>query len=185
MEPEAKFKKSLSNRKKENRALSLLLQDPRFQAPNRETRQAIIDQLPVSGSFGVQTFDAVLLPTPGPALNPASVSTHISELTLIEMKATTKPIKNGALNGFFFGATQNEFEMASALKDRYQFAFIVLNNLNEFGRPFFVLLTYEQLERRIRQRRTQFQVNLRTDMLADDIEWPHSGVGPEQLQPPI
>lgn len=37
-------------------------------------------------------------------------------LTLLEMKATRAVIKDAALNGFFFGATDNEFQMARAPK---------------------------------------------------------------------
>src|SRR5205823_3367534 len=83
---------------------------------------------------------------------------------LVEVKSTRKPIKDANLNGFFFGATEREYAMAAALGDRYLFAFIVLSSVNNFGRPFAVLLTLDQVVERTRAKRTQFQVNFRTQM---------------------
>jgi hypothetical protein len=80
------------------------------------------------------------------------------------MKTTRKPIQNASLNGFFFGATEREYDMARSLGERYLFAFIVLNSANEYAQPFAVLLTLDDVERRTRKRRTQYQVNFRSDM---------------------
>ena len=80
------------------------------------------------------------------------------------MKTTKKAIQNASLHGFFFGATEREYDMARALGDRYLFAFIVLNSANEYGRPFAVLLTLEEVERRTQKRRIQYQVNFRSDL---------------------
>ena len=44
------------------------------------------------------------------------------------------------------------------------FAFIVLNSANEFGRPFAVLLSLDEVERRTQKRRIQYQVNFRSDL---------------------
>jgi hypothetical protein len=70
------------------------------------------------------------------------------------------------LNGFFFGATEREYEMARTLGERYLFAFVVLSGANEYGRPFAVLLTLDEVERRTRKRRVQYQVNFRSDLEA-------------------
>ncbi len=99
-----------------------------------------------------------------PLLSGANVGEYLEAIRLVEVKATKARIRDASLNGFFFGATEREFAMAGALGDRYLFAFVVLGNDNEYGGPFAVLLTLDQLERRIRSRRIQFQVNLRTDM---------------------
>ncbi len=79
------------------------------------------------------------------------------------MKTTRKPIRDAALNGFFFGATERERAMARALGDRYRFAFVVLNDANVYGRPFAVLLPLDEVERRTREWRVQYQVSFRTD----------------------
>ena len=62
--------------------------------------------------------------------------------------------------GFFFGATQREYDLAAKLGDKFRFAFVVLNSANAFGKPFAVLLTLSELEYRTRAKRIQYQVNL-------------------------
>lgn len=164
---ETKFGKSRSNRRLENSGLALLLGDPRFQAPDHATKLRILEALPVRGNFGVQTFDAVMSRVPIEPLTPATIDRHVDRLRLVEMKTTRKPIRDQALNGFFFGATEREYEMARALGDRYLFAFVVLNSDNLFGQPFFVLLTLDEVEHRTRSKRIQFQVNFRNDIVLD------------------
>ena len=76
------------------------------------------------------------------------------------MKTTKKPIKDAGLAGFFFGATQREYNLATTLGDKFRFAFVVLNSANAYGKPFAVLLTLSELEHRTRSKRIQYQVNL-------------------------
>ena len=85
------------------------------------------------------------------------------------MKVTKKPIRDETLNGFFFGATERERAMATKLGDKYRFAFVVLNEVNDHGKPFAVLLTLQELERRTRPWRVQYQVNFRTDMAIEEV----------------
>lgn len=162
----------------ESDGLSVLLEDKRMQALDLSTKKRILELLMVSGAFKPQTFDAVMTPEPAPPLTIANIEDHIDDLTLIEMKTTRASIKNAALNSFFFGATDNEFQMAKALKDKYAFAFVVLNDDNDYGHPFFVLLTLEQLQARTRTSRIQYQINFRSDMPPDDPALPNLGVGP-------
>ncbi|HZD80269.1 MAG TPA: hypothetical protein VE646_09550 [Actinomycetota bacterium] len=75
------------------------------------------------------------------------------------MKTTRKRIRDESLLGFFFGATEREYDMARTLGDRYLFAFIVLNDTNDYGRSFAVLLPLDEVERRTQKRRIQYQVN--------------------------
>lgn len=179
---ETKFTKSGANRRKENRALRLLTRDLRFQVVSTPIKRRIIELLPVAGEWGVQTFDAVMTPEPRPPITLDDIQERMSALVLVEMKTTTKPIKNSLLNGFFFGATEREYAMARALGDQYRFAFVILNNLNDYKKPFCVLLTLADVERRTRQKRKQYQVNFRNDMTVD----PHlaegaTGSGPELI----
>ena len=166
-EPEIKFGKSLSNRRVENAGLRLLLMDPRFQAPDLQTKRRIVSLLPVAGEFGVQTFDPVMTSEPNEPISAENVEGVMGDLRLVEMKTTKKPIRDEALNGFFFGATEREYAMAKALGDKYLFAFVVLNEKNTYGRRFFVLLTLDQIERRTRAKRIQYQVNFRSDIVPD------------------
>lgn len=163
-EEASKFLKSMSNRRTENSALDLLLTDPRIHAVDGFTKLEIVRLLPEQGAWGAQTFDAVMMPEPTEPITVATVAEHIDALRLVEMKSTRKAIRNADLNGFFFGATEREYAMAAALGDRYLFAFVVLSSLNDYGRPFVVLLTLDQVEGRTRAKRTQFQVNFGTQM---------------------
>lgn len=161
----------------ERDGLSVLLGDKRMQCPDLATKKLILELLLVSGAFKPQTFDAVMTTTPTPTLTVENAREHIDQLTLVEMKTTRASIRNASLNAFFFGATDNEFQMAKALKSKYVFAFVVLNDTNDYGRPFFVLLTLEQLQARTRTSRIQYQINFRNDMPDHDPALPHSGLG--------
>ena len=177
--PSSKFTKSQTNSATEKLGLSVLLTDARFQAVNLACKQRILELIADaglgSGAFGHQTFDAVMLPRPGPLLTADNIDGFFGELTLVEMKTTRKPIKDAALNGFFFGATERERAMARALGDRYRFAFVVLSQKNSFGKPFAVLLPLEEVERRTREWRVQYQVSFRTDTVLSDDD-PHQVV---------
>lgn len=161
----------------ESGGLDILLEDARMQVPDLSTKKEILRRLYVSGAFKPQTFDAVMTPEPAAPLTTDNVDAHIHALKLVEMKTTRAPIRNAALNGFFFGATDSEFQMAKALRDRYVFAFVVLNEKNDYRRPFFVLLTLQQLQARTRTSRIQYQINFRSDMQEDETRWPNSGRG--------
>ena len=158
--------------------LSVLLEDKRMQAVDLSTKKRTLELLMVSGAFKPQSFDAVMTEEPAQPLTVDNIENQMHQLTLVEMKTTRAPIRNAALNNFFFGATDNEFQMAKALKSKYVFAFVVINNSNDYGHPFFVLLTLEQLQARTRNSRIQYQINFRNDMPLDDPALPHSGMGP-------
>ena len=76
-------------------------------------------------------------------------------IRLIELKTTEKYLPN-APKGFFFGATQNEFDLAEQLGDRFAFCFVCLN---EKSRGFY-LLTLAELNKLIVTKRIQHQINL-------------------------
>jgi hypothetical protein len=160
----SRFTKSLQNRGTEKSGLSILLRDPRFQVVDTPTKRRIIESIGASATFGIQTFDLVMTPEPRPPISLVTVDELFQELTMVEMKVTKKPIRNEALNGFFFGATERERAMATALGDKYRFAFVVLSESNDYGRPFAVLLGLADVERRTRPWRVQYQVNFRTDL---------------------
>lgn len=169
----SRFTKSLQNRSTEKSGLSILLRDPRFQVVDTPLKRRIIELIGVSATFGIQTFDLVMTAEPRPPITLSTLETLFQELRMVEMKVTKKPIKNEALNGFFFGATEREKAMAKALGEKYRFAFVVLTDENDYGRPFAVLLSLDELERRTRPWRVQYQVNFRTDLTVDDVEASH------------
>jgi hypothetical protein len=76
-------------------------------------------------------------------------------ITLIELKTTKKLLPENPY-GFFFGATENEFNLAQALGCRFNFAFVCLHPASQSVK----FLTLAQLQPLIQRKRTQFQVNL-------------------------
>ena len=175
--PTSRFTKSLENRRTEKRGLSILIGDPRFQSVDARTKRRIVDLVGVSDNYGIQTFDLVMTQSPIAPVTEETAENHFHELTLVEMKMTKKSIRNATLNGFFFGATERERAMARAVGDKYRFAFVVLSDENDYGVPFAVLLSLDELERRTRRPwRVQYQVNFRTDMVLADIEASHQVV---------
>ncbi len=116
----------------ESDGLSLLLQDRHMQVVDLATKKRILQLLYVSGAFKPQTFDPVMTKEPAPRLGVSNIDEYLDSLTLVEIKTTRASIKDRALNGFFFGATDNEFQMAKALRDRYVFAFVVLSPENVY-----------------------------------------------------
>lgn len=173
-EQEQKFSKSMSNKRTENQGLAVLCADLRFQAPDSATKVRILELLPIKGEFGPKTFDAIMTLEPAEPITVANVADYMDHITLIEMKTTKKPIQNRALNRFFFGATEREYAMAKALGERYLFAFLVLNDDNDYGHPFFELLSLASVEERTRGKRLQYQVNFHSDMTHDtaaDERW--------------
>ncbi len=163
MEDPGNHGKSKRNRIVEKAGLhDVLLKDPRFQAPTTDTKKALLNALGLGDTklYGPQSFDAIMLPEAGTIVEESTLSLHLEQITLVEMKTTKKPIKDASLAGFFFGATQREYDLAAKLGDRFRFAFVVLNSANTYGKPFAVLLTLKELELRTRSKRIQYQVNL-------------------------
>src|SRR4051794_9662800 len=152
-EIEAKFAKAKANKTVENAGLLFLRRDPRIQIIPTITKVAILETLGVEGAFGPQTFDAVMTSKPVDAIDLNNLVNYVDDLTLLEMKTTRKAIKNANLNGFFFGATEREYELATHLGDRYRFAFVVLNSDNDYGQYFAVLIPLREVARRTRARR--------------------------------
>jgi hypothetical protein len=155
--------KSKRNRVVEKAGLQdVLLKDPRFQAPSTETKKALLKALGLGDTklYGPQSFDAIMLPQATELIDQTTLPRYLEQIVLVEMKTTKKPIKDAALAGFFFGATQREYDLAAKLGDKFRFAFVVLNSANAYGKPFAVLLTLSELEHRTRAKRIQYQVNL-------------------------
>jgi hypothetical protein len=73
----------------------------------------------------------------------------------VELKTTKKYLPESP-KGFFFGATENEFNFGKALGDKFRFCFVCLNERS----PSHAMLTVDELELLIRTRRIQFQINL-------------------------
>jgi len=166
----AKFLKRGLNEIVEIDATAVVLGDKRFQRPDLATKRRLLELLDVKGKWTARTFDLIMTSADCEPINLDSVGRRLSEITLIEVKSTRAAIRDASLSGFFFGATETEYQLATALGNRFRYAFVVLNSKNIYGAPFFVLLSHIQVESKTRTRRVQFQVNLRSDMHVDGSE---------------
>lgn len=119
--------------------------DRRFQRPAPAVKTEILRLIGLSGNFTGASFDLVMTRRLAPPLTMANVSSWIDEISLIEMKTTAKPIRSKALAGFFFGSSETQYHLSEAAADRILWAFVVLNDANDYVRPFCTLLTFEKV----------------------------------------
>lgn len=143
-----------ANNKTETEAIAYLLKcNPRFIHPDKEGRKRIMEKLGLDKSFA-RAFDLVIV---GKHTNQETAieALESEEVTLIELKTTKKKLLNNP-NGFFFGATENEFKLARKLGDRYKFCFVSIHPES----CSHALLTLEELEKIIKTKRVQHQINL-------------------------
>jgi hypothetical protein len=165
----------MDNQLRERGATGRLLEiERRFQKPDRATKKRILEllSLPKSGEWTDQTFDLVLAPEGAAPLTVDNVHEFIDDIFLIEVKATKKAIRNVALNRFFFGTTDRQYQLARAAEGRYRYAFVVDNSDNDYGQPFYVLLSLEEVELSTLSKRLQYQVSFKSDMAPDPARKP-------------
>ncbi len=122
---------------------------------NKDERKRILELLDQPKNFS-RSFDMVLVPKfADSVLSIEAIETHIDEVTLVELKCTRAFLPNNP-KGFFFGATQNEFEFGERLGDKYRFCFVCLNP----DSPSYAMLSVPELEAIMRTKRIQYQINL-------------------------
>lgn len=154
--PEQSFTITLANNRTEKAGIDYLTANTTgyFYVDNA-TRKRILELLGMPAKY-VRAFDMVFIPRfEGQVLTEQFTETHIDEIILIELKVTRKYLPENP-KGFFFGATQNEFDFGSRLGEKFRFCFV---SLHERGSSH-ALLTIAELEAIIRHRRIQYQINL-------------------------
>ena len=145
---------TLENNKSEKEAISFLLSsNVNFLNPDKDSRKLIMEMLGVDRRFS-RAFDLVLIPG-FTNLNEVIRLNKTEEITLIELKTTKKKLEN-LPTGFFFGATESEFTLAKQLGDNYKFCFVSIHEETKK----YVLLTLDELNKIIKTKRIQFQINL-------------------------
>ncbi len=145
---------TLDNNKSEKEALSFLLEsDVNFLNPDKESRKIIMEMLAIDKKYA-RAFDLILIPG-HTNLEQVIQLNKIEDIILIELKTTKKKLMN-LPSGFFFGATESEFTLAKQLGSQYQFCFVSLHNESKK----FVLLTLDELNKIIKTKRIQYQINL-------------------------
>lgn len=150
------FKLTLSNNVTEKQGINYLVEEQTgFFKIDKLMKKELLDKVNIPHNF-LQSFDMVYIPKlKGIEFDKGYIETHLDEILFIELK-TTKKYSPENPKGFFFGATENEFNFGKLLGDRFRFCFVCLNEKS----PSYVLLTIEELERIIRNRRIQYQINL-------------------------
>lgn len=138
-----------NNRTESEAVAYLLMVNKGFINPDKVGRKQIMARLGLDHSFS-RAFDLVLLDD-GKSLEDVADQ----DLVLVELKTTKKKLPENP-RGFFFGATENELNLARKLGDRYKFCFVSLHPESKS----YKLLSLEQLSKIIRTKRTQFQINL-------------------------
>ena len=145
---------TLDNNKSEKEALIFLIEsDVNFLNPDKESRKIIMEMLDIDKKFA-RAFDLILIPG-HTNLEQVIQLKKINEITLVELKTTKKKLIN-LPSGFFFGATESEFALARQLGEQYKFCFVSLHKES----PKFVLLTLDELNKIIKTKRIQYQINL-------------------------
>lgn len=146
---------TLENNKTENQAVQFLLaQNPCFRVLSKDERKKLLSSLGLESSFS-RAFDLVRVPS-AEVIDIFSVP--VENLILIELKTTKKKLINNPA-GFFFGATENEINLAKKLGDRYKFCFISLHAESST----YALLTWKELDQKIKHQRIQYQINLKNE----------------------
>ena len=145
---------TLSNNKTEKQALDFLVNaNPQFLTPTKEGRKKILEVLGIDKKYA-RAFDVFMLP--GHTNNEHEILvSDAKNITLVELKTTMKFLPNNP-KGFFFGATQSEFDLAEKLGNQYKFCFVSMHP-DSTG---YTLLTLAELSGHIINKRTQFQINL-------------------------
>jgi len=144
---------TLSNNKTEKLAVDYLLDfDKSFLLPTKEGRKKILEVMGIDKKYS-RAFDLFILPGHRNTETEISVD-DAKQITLVELKTTMKFLPNNP-KGFFFGATQSEFDLATKLGDQYKFCFISLHPESRSH----TLLTLKEMESLIVNKRVQYQIN--------------------------
>lgn len=150
------FKLTLSNNVTEKQGINYLIEEQTgFFKIDKEMKKELLDRVDISHNF-LQSFDMVYIPKlKGIEFDKYFIETHLDEILFIELKTTKKYLPDNP-KGFFFGATENEFNFGKLLGDRFRFCFVCLNEKS----PSYAMLKISELEKIIRNKRIQFQINL-------------------------
>jgi len=150
------FTITLSNNKTEKEGVIYLIENHKgFFQVNKDEKKEILKLLDLEVRF-LQSFDLIFIPSLSEKkLTHETIEAYISEILLIELKTTKKYLPNNP-TGFFFGATENEFNFGKLVGKNFRFCFVCLNEKSKSQK----MLTLPELEAIIKNRRIQYQINL-------------------------
>lgn len=150
------FTLTLSNNITEKQGIRYLLDNyVGFYQIDLDTKKKLLDLLGLDRRF-VRSFDLIYIAELNNVkLNKNTLHTYIEDIIFIELKTTKKYLPDNP-KGFFFGATENEFTFGNLLGDRFRFCFVSINPKGSSH----VMLSIDELEKIIRYKRIQYQINL-------------------------
>ncbi|MBP9663314.1 MAG: hypothetical protein KBD94_01740 [Pyrinomonadaceae bacterium] len=154
--PEQSFTITLSNNLTEKAGIDYLIaNETGFFYADSETRKKILELLELPKTFA-RAFDMIYIPRfAGKVVTEEVIKAHLDEIFLVELKTTRKFLPENP-KGFFFGATQNEFDFGERIGDKYRFCFVCLHP----NSPSHAMLSVPELEAIMRTKRIQYQINL-------------------------
>ena len=150
------FKLTLSTNVTEKQGINYLIEEQTgFFKIEKEMKKELLDRVNIPHNY-LQSFDMIYIPKlKGIKFEKDYIETHLDEILFVELKTTKKYLPENP-KGLFFGATENEFNFGKLLGHRFRFCFVCLNEKS----PSYAMLTIEELEKIIRNKRIQFQINL-------------------------
>ncbi len=150
------FTITLSNNRTEKDGIEYLIaNETGFFYVGSDTRKRILEMLDLPRTFA-RAFDMIYIPRyAGKIATEEVFKTHLDEIFLVELKTTRKYLPENP-KGFFFGATQNEFDFGERLGDKYRFCFVCLHP----DSMSYAMLSVPELEAIMRTKRVQYQINL-------------------------
>lgn len=150
------FTLTLSNNVTEKEGVNYLIDNyTGFFKIDLVAKKELLDLLKIEHRF-LQSFDLIYVPEMiGQEINSNFIQTYLEDIILVELKTTKKYLPDNP-KGFFFGATENEFNFGKLLGDRFRFCFVSLNDKGSS----YSLLTIKELELIIKNKRIQYQINL-------------------------
>ncbi len=145
---------TLENNKSEKEAIEFLMQsDSSFISPDKTSRKKLLEVFKIDPKYA-RAFDLLLIQGHTNLEEVIELET-LENVTFVELKTTKKKLPN-LPKGFFFGATQSEFDIAEILGERYLFCFVSLHPET----MKYVLISLGELNKIIRTKRIQYQINL-------------------------
>ena len=150
------FRLTLSNNVTEKQGINYLIEEQSgFFKIDKEMKKLLLDKVNISHKY-LQSFDLVFIPKmKGVQFKEGYIDTYLDEILFVELKTTKKYLPDNP-KGFFFGATENEFNFGKLLGEKFRFCFVCLNEES----LSYSMLTIEDLEKVIRNKRIQYQINL-------------------------
>ena len=146
---------TFENNRSEKEAINYLLNlNDGFFNPSKESRKLLMEKYSIDPKFS-KAFDLIKI-NGHQNVETAIEVEDLEQITFVELKTTKKKLVNNPL-GFFFGATESEFRLASFLGDKYKFCFDSLHDES----LSYSLKSLSEMEDLIMNKRIQYQINLK------------------------